>query len=65
MYKVNPTAMILAAKLMLDWLGEGDKAKKIENGIATVIKEGKVKTYDLGGTSKTLDVAHEIVRKME
>lgn len=65
MYKVNPTAMILAAKLMLEWLGEVDKAKKIEKGIATVIKEGKVKTYDLGGTSKTLDVAHEIMRKME
>ncbi|UCG68429.1 MAG: isocitrate/isopropylmalate dehydrogenase family protein [Thermoplasmata archaeon] len=63
-YKVNPTAMILASKLMLEWLGEIESAKKIEKGVATVIEEGKARTYDMGGTSSTLDVANEIVNKM-
>lgn len=64
-YKVNPTAMILSVKLMLDWLGEKDKASRLEQAIATVIKEGRVKTYDLGGNNTTLEVAEEIARKYE
>ncbi len=64
MYKVNPTAMILATKLMLEWLGEVKYARQIELGVAKVIEEGKVSTYDMGGTSSTLDVANEIVNNM-
>jgi isocitrate/isopropylmalate dehydrogenase len=64
MYKVNPTAMLLATKMMLEWLGEEDMAEKLEAAIAKVIEEGKVRTYDLGGTSKTLDVAHAVVAKL-
>jgi len=64
-YKVNPTAMIMSVKLMLDWLGEKDKASKLEQAIATVIKEGKVKTYDLGGKNTSLEVAKEIAKKYE
>ena len=48
-YKVNPIAMLLTAKMMLDWLGEKDKATRLEAAIARVIKEGKVRTYDMGG----------------
>ena len=59
-YKVNPTAMLLAAKLMLDWLGERDKAGALDAGIAAVIQEGKVRTYDMGGDSSTLDVAQAV-----
>jgi isocitrate/isopropylmalate dehydrogenase len=64
MYKVNPIATILAAKLMLDWLGEKKAAEKIEHAVAKVIKEGKVRTYDMGGKSKTMDMAEEIARKL-
>ncbi len=64
MFKVNPTAMILATKLMLEWLGEIKYAKQIETGVAKVIEEGKVKTYDMGGESSTLDMANEIVKNM-
>jgi 3-isopropylmalate dehydrogenase len=64
-YKVNSTAMILAAKLMLEWLGEIKYAKQIETGVARVIEEGKVRTYDMGGSSSTLDVANEVVKRME
>jgi 3-isopropylmalate dehydrogenase len=63
-YKVNPTAMILASKLMLEWLGEIKYAKQVETAVATVIEEGKAKTYDMGGSSSTLDVANEVVNKM-
>jgi isocitrate/isopropylmalate dehydrogenase len=59
-YKVNPIATILAAKMMLDWLGETEKGTKLEQATAAVIREGKVRTYDMGGTSKTLEMAQAI-----
>jgi isocitrate/isopropylmalate dehydrogenase len=58
--KVNPIATILAAKMMLDWLGETEKGTRLEHATATVIKEGKVRTYDMGGTHSTLDIARAI-----
>ncbi len=63
-YKVNPIATILAAKMMLDWLGEKEKGNKLENAVAQVIKEGKVRTYDMGGSSKTLEMAEAIAEKL-
>jgi isocitrate/isopropylmalate dehydrogenase len=63
-YKVNPMAMLLTAKLMLDWLKEDAPAEKLENAIAKVIKEGKVKTYDMGGNNTSLEVAEEVARKL-
>lgn len=63
-YKVNPMAMLLTVKLMLDYLGEKESAQRLENSIAQVIEEGKVRTYDLGGTSSTLDVAREVAKKV-
>jgi len=63
-HKVNPTAMLLAAKMMLEWLGEIEKARRLEEAIAAVIKEGKVRTYDLGGTSSTLDVGRAVAKKL-
>ena len=64
-YKVNPTAMIMSVKLMLDWLGEKDDADKLLQAISSVIKEGRVKTYDLGGNNTSLEVAEEIAKKFE
>ncbi len=63
-YKVNPMAMLLTIKLMLDYLEEKELAQRLENAIARVIKEGKVRTYDLGGTASTLEVAREVARKV-
>jgi 3-isopropylmalate dehydrogenase len=62
--KVNPTAMLLATKMMLEWLGETEKAVTLEEAIAAVIKEGKARTYDLKGTSTTLDVANAVASKV-
>jgi isocitrate dehydrogenase (NAD+) len=44
---VNPIAMILSACMMLDHLGETDKAKRIRDAIAKVVAEGKTRTYDM------------------
>jgi 3-isopropylmalate dehydrogenase len=63
-YIVNPTAMLLATKLMLDWLGETETAKALQAAIAGVIAEGKVRTYDLGGDSGTLDVARAVASRL-
>lgn len=59
-YKVNPMAMLLAVKLMLDYLGETEKAEKLESAVAKVIREGKVRTYDMGGSNTSLDVARAV-----
>ena len=64
-YKVNPIAMIQSVKLMLDWLGEKPFASKLEIAIAEVIKESKVKTYDLGGNNTSLEVVKEIAKKYQ
>ncbi len=64
LYKVNPIATILAAKMMLDWLGEKDMAERIEKATAQVISEGKVRTYDMGGNATTLDIARAIADKL-
>ena len=44
---VNPIAMILSACMMLDHIGETEKAERIRKAIAKVVEEGKVKTYDM------------------
>lgn len=64
LWKVNPTASILAAKMMLEWLGETEKAQKIEHAVAQVIKEGKVRTYDMGGSNKTLEMGEAVAAKI-
>jgi 3-isopropylmalate dehydrogenase len=63
-YKVNPIATILAAKMMLDWLGETEKGKDLEEAVASVILEGNTRTYDMGGEAKTLDLARAIAGRI-
>lgn len=63
-YKVNPIATILAAKMMLEWLGESEKAARVEQAVAAVIAEGQVRTYDMGGTNTTLQMAEAIAEKV-
>lgn len=60
----NPSAMILSAVMMLDYLGEHYEAKKLENALLDVICEGKVLTPDLGGSSKTMEMAQKISDKL-
>ena len=58
--KANPIATILAAKMMLDWLGEKDKAERLEAATAAVIAEGRVRTYDMGGSSTTSELGQAV-----
>jgi isocitrate dehydrogenase (NAD+) len=62
--KVNPIATILASKMMLEYLKEFEAAKKIENAVLKVLNEGKILTYDLGGSAKTSDVAEAISKNI-
>jgi 3-isopropylmalate dehydrogenase len=62
--KVNPIATILAAKMMLEWLGEKEKAARIEQAVAEIIAEGKVRTYDMGGAATTLDMGEAIAQRL-
>ncbi|MFH0988570.1 MAG: isocitrate/isopropylmalate dehydrogenase family protein [bacterium] len=64
MNKCNPLATILAAKMMLDWLGETDKGVALEKAVAEVIKEGIVRTYDMGGSNSTTEMAVEVTQKL-
>ena len=62
--KVNPIATILAAKMMLEWLGEEEKAAAVEGAVAEVIRQGKVRTYDMGGTHTTQQMAKAIAEEL-
>jgi isocitrate dehydrogenase (NAD+) len=44
---VNPIAMLLSAAMMLDHVGETAKGDRVRSAIAEVVKEGKVRTYDM------------------
>lgn len=63
-YKVNPMATLISARMMLEWLGEEAAADRLERAIAKTLAEGKVRTYDLGGSDSTLDVAREVARNL-
>jgi 3-isopropylmalate dehydrogenase len=58
--KVNPLATILAAKMMLEWLGETGRAERIERAVAEVVARGDVRTYDLGGAATTAEMARAV-----
>ena len=61
---VNPIAAIMAARMMFDYLGEKTTGSQIEKAIVDVLVQGKVRTYDLGGTSSTSQVAEAISDKL-
>ena len=61
----NPIAAILAAKMMLDYLGEDKWAERVETAVVTVLKDGKHLTPDLGGSSTTSEVTEAIIAVLE
>ncbi len=64
LYKANPLAMLLTTRLMLNWLGETGMATRLENAIASVIKAAQVRTYDMGGSNTTLEVAQAVAERL-
>src|SRR4051794_34178563 len=69
-YKMNPTALILSAVLMLEHLGEADAARRLDAAVAKVIKSGKDVTYDMKphrddpAAVGTLEMARAIIKAM-
>jgi isopropylmalate/isohomocitrate dehydrogenase-like protein len=64
MNRVNPISNIMAASMMLDYLGEKEAAAKIEKAVTEVLKEGKTRTADLGGTAGTQEIAQAIADRV-
>ena len=60
----NPGALILAACMMLDHLGQAERASRIRRALEAVVKEGKTVTRDLGGTAKTEEFADAIIARL-
>ncbi len=63
-YKANPLATILSVKMMFDFLGEKALGERLEGAVAAVLKEGKVRTYDMGGSASTLDMARAVTARL-
>jgi isocitrate/isopropylmalate dehydrogenase len=61
---INPTATMLSAVLMLDYLGFRDQAQRFENAVRKVYADGKTLTPDQGGTSKTLEVTQAVIANL-
>jgi 3-isopropylmalate dehydrogenase len=59
---VNPLATIWAGALLLEHLGQPAAAADIVSAIERNLFEGRIKTYDLGGSSTTSEVGSEIAR---
>jgi isocitrate dehydrogenase (NAD+) len=60
----NPTALLLAAGLMLDHVGLTDRASQLRRAIDVVLNQEKVRTRDLGGSASTRDYASAVVRQV-
>jgi isocitrate dehydrogenase (NAD+) len=72
---VNPIAMFLSAVMMLEHIGEIEKARRIRQAIAAVIQEGKVRTYDMmripggaqaiaWGAASTVEMTDAVLEKL-
>jgi isocitrate/isopropylmalate dehydrogenase len=64
MNKVNPIAAILAGKMMAEWLGEAEIARAIDRAVAHVVEVGLVRTYDMGGSDATSDIADAVAESL-
>jgi len=61
---INPTAMILSAKMMFDHFGMEDEAKALEKAVSEVYREGKYLTQDQGGRATTKEFGDAVIRKL-
>lgn len=73
---VNPIAMFLSAVMMLEHIGEVQKAHRIRQAIADVVQEGKVRTYDMmripggpkaisQGAASTIEMTDAVLAKLQ
>ncbi len=60
----NPTALLLASAMMLDYLDLGDESNRLRRAVRSVIGEGRVVTPDLGGTSSTTEYTDAVIDRL-
>jgi isocitrate dehydrogenase (NAD+) len=60
----NPTAVMLAACQMLEHVGDGERANKIRAAIASVLREGKTVTGDVGGKATTDEYTNAVIARL-
>jgi isocitrate dehydrogenase (NAD+) len=63
--QANPTALILSATMLLRHLGLDTHATRISDAVYDVVKEGKVRTRDMGGNSTTHDFTNAVLHRLE
>jgi isocitrate dehydrogenase (NAD+) len=61
----NPTALLLSAIMMLDHLGEANAARRIENALRAVYREGKSLTRDVGGKATTAEFTDAVIHALK
>jgi isocitrate dehydrogenase (NAD+) len=61
----NPTALLLSGLLMLDYIGERQRAERIRGALERVLTEGTTRTRDLGGQASTTEFADAVCREVE
>lgn len=60
----NPTALILSAALMLQYLGERDASQRLEGAVRTVYAKSTVRTGDLGGNATTAEFTRAVIQAL-
>jgi isocitrate dehydrogenase (NAD+) len=61
----NPTALLLSACMMLDYIGEQTAATRVRDAVYAVFAAGGHMTHDLGGTTTTTDFTDAIISRLE
>jgi isocitrate dehydrogenase (NAD+) len=61
----NPTALLLSALMMLDHIGERQRAERIRAALGRVLGEGRIRTKDLGGEASTTEFTEALCREVE
>jgi 3-isopropylmalate dehydrogenase len=61
---INPTAMLLSTKWMLEYLGFEEAAQRLEKAVYEVYEEGKYLTPDQGGISSTTEFCKAVKNKL-
>ena len=60
----NPTAIMLAGAMMLDYMEQHDKAKRLRRTVRHVVGQGEIVTPDLGGRASTTEFTDELIRHL-
>lgn len=60
----NPSALVLAACMMLEYMNEDERATRIRNALETTIRDRKSVTRDLGGTASTDQFTDAVIARL-